>query len=59
MSARIVLPRIMHVGKGASRQIADTMVTLGVCRPLIITDQVMVELGVFKSDPATINENRY
>ncbi|CAM3657533.1 Lactaldehyde reductase [Vibrio aerogenes CECT 7868] len=45
MSARIVLPRIMHVGKGASRQIADTMVTLGVCRPLIITDQVMVELG--------------
>lgn len=48
MSARIVLPRIMHVGKGASLQIADTMKTLQVSRPLIITDKMMVELGYVK-----------
>jgi len=45
MSTRVVLPRIMHVGKEACLQVIDTMKTLDVCRPLIITDSVMVELG--------------
>ena len=45
MSARIVLPRIMHVGKGAALKAAETMKSLGVSRPLIVTDKMMVQLG--------------
>lgn len=45
MSARIVLPRIMHVGKGASLQATDVMASLGASRPLIVTDKMMVQLG--------------
>ena len=45
MSARIVLPRIMHIGKGAALKAAETMKSLGVSRPLIVTDKMMVQLG--------------
>ncbi|UUM31726.1 iron-containing alcohol dehydrogenase [Vibrio japonicus] len=45
MSARIVLPRIMHVGKGASLQASDVMASVGASRPLIVTDKMMVQLG--------------
>ncbi|WP_321273920.1 iron-containing alcohol dehydrogenase [Vibrio sp.] len=45
MSVRIVLPRIMHVGKGASLQAADVMASVGASRPLIVTDKMMVQLG--------------
>lgn len=57
MSARIVLPRIMHVGKGASLQVTDTMNTLGVARPLIITDKMMVELGYAGKIQQTLQES--
>lgn len=45
MNAQVILPRIMHVGNGATQQITDVLNTLGVSKPLIITDAMMVQLG--------------
>lgn len=45
MSHRIVLPRLMEVGAGASQQLAVVLRNLGCNRPLIVTDRMMVELG--------------
>ena len=45
MSARIILPRIMEVGKGASSKVADILKSLNASNPLIITDKMMVQLG--------------
>jgi len=45
MSHRIVLPRLMEVGAGASGQLARVLKELGCNRPLIVTDRMMVELG--------------
>lgn len=45
MSTEIILPRIMKVGKGASRDIYSVLASLNCKRPLIITDKIMVELG--------------
>jgi len=35
----------MHIGKGVASQADQVMKTLGVSRPLIVTDKIMVELG--------------
>jgi len=40
-----VLPRIMHVGGGARKQLAAVLRIIGTSRPLIVTDRTMVELG--------------
>lgn len=45
MSARVILPRIMEIGKGASLQAPSVLKTLGVSKPLIVTDKMMVQLG--------------
>ncbi|WAD24818.1 iron-containing alcohol dehydrogenase [Pseudomonadaceae bacterium T75] len=45
MSHRIVLPRLMEIGAGASQQLAAVLGGLGCSRPLIVTDRMMVELG--------------
>ncbi|NHI00278.1 iron-containing alcohol dehydrogenase [Oceanimonas sp. MB9] len=45
MSTQVILPRIMQVGEGASHELPDVLNSLGCCRPLIITDKMMVELG--------------
>ena len=45
MSHRIVLPRLMEVGAGASQQVVSVLHNLGCKRPLIVTDRMMVELG--------------
>ncbi|WP_313110428.1 iron-containing alcohol dehydrogenase [Stutzerimonas nitrititolerans] len=45
MSHRIVLPRLMEIGAGASQQLAALLGGLGCSRPLIVTDRMMVELG--------------
>lgn len=45
MTNRIVLPRIMQTGAGASKEIPQILATLGCNRPLIITDNMMIELG--------------
>ncbi|MCB4436619.1 iron-containing alcohol dehydrogenase [Alteromonas sp. McT4-15] len=45
MSYQIILPRFMHIGKGASERIVDTLTSLQCSKPLLVTDHVMVELG--------------
>ncbi|WP_116475526.1 iron-containing alcohol dehydrogenase [Zobellella maritima] len=45
MSTQVILPRIMQVGEGASNEIPTVLASLGCKRPLIITDNMMVELG--------------
>ncbi|WP_333969802.1 iron-containing alcohol dehydrogenase [Alteromonas mediterranea] len=45
MSHQIILPRVMHIGKGASERVADTVKGLNCRNPLLVTDKVMVELG--------------
>ncbi len=45
MSHRIVQPRLMEIGAGASQQLAVVLRSLGCRRPLIVTDRMMVELG--------------
>lgn len=45
MSTQVILPRVMQVGAGASEQVPAVLESLGCCRPLIITDKMMVELG--------------
>ncbi|EGH71555.1 iron-containing alcohol dehydrogenase [Pseudomonas syringae] len=45
MSAPIILPRIMEVGADASCKLPDVLAALGCCRPLIVTDPMMVKLG--------------
>ncbi|MEC8813788.1 MAG: alcohol dehydrogenase [Alcanivorax sp.] len=45
MSATIILPRILQVGKNASEAVATIVRQLGCERPLLITDKMMVELG--------------
>ncbi len=45
MSTQIILPRILQVGEGASREAGNILNSLGCQRPLIVTDKMMVELG--------------
>lgn len=49
MSTQIILPRIMQIGENAIFEIPNIIVSLGCCRPLIITDKVMVKLGYARS----------
>lgn len=49
MSTQIILPRILQIGAGASQEIASILTSLNCHRPLIITDEMMVELGYVKS----------
>ncbi|QEY23481.1 iron-containing alcohol dehydrogenase [Neisseria animalis] len=45
MSAPIVLPRLMHIGRNACGKIPETLAALGCSKPLIVTDKMMVQLG--------------
>lgn len=45
MSHRILLPKIMEIGRDACQQLPAILQTLNICKPLIITDKTMVELG--------------
>jgi alcohol dehydrogenase class IV len=45
MSTQIILPRILQVGDGASKEVGNIIRSLECRRPLIITDQMMVQLG--------------
>lgn len=49
MSTQIILPRILQIGAGASQEIASILTSLNCHRPMIITDEMMVELGYVKS----------
>lgn len=45
MAAPIALPRIMRVGGGAVREIGEVVTSLGVHRPLVVTDSFLVSTG--------------
>lgn len=45
MSYNIILPRIVHLGKGSVNQLIEVLKTLKVSHPLIVTDKIMVQLG--------------
>ena len=45
MSHNILMPRIMEVGGGALDRLPNVLSALGVARPLIVTDRMMMELG--------------
>jgi len=45
MSAHVILPRILQLGKGASQLAHKVLASLGCRRPLLITDAMMVKLG--------------
>ena len=49
MSAKIVLPRVLQIGAGASSEIGPILKSLGLNNPLIVTDKVMVLLGYIES----------
>ena len=49
MSAKIVLPRVLQIGAGASREVGPILKSLGLNNPLIVTDKVMVLLGYIES----------
>lgn len=45
MPAQILLPSIMFAGLGAADEIATVLTRLDTCKPLIVTDDMMVQLG--------------
>ncbi|MBS99254.1 MAG: alcohol dehydrogenase [Oceanospirillaceae bacterium] len=55
MSNRIILPRLLEVGAGASGKAPEILAALGCNKPLIITDQMMVKLGYVEKLQAALN----
>lgn len=45
MSHAILLPRMIEIGKNACEKLPSILEALGVNKPLIITDKIMVQLG--------------
>ena len=44
-AAQIALPRILRIGGGASRELADVLARLGLSRPFIVTDRFLADTG--------------
>ncbi|WP_257279728.1 iron-containing alcohol dehydrogenase [Endozoicomonas sp. ISHI1] len=57
MSTRVILPRIMQVGAGASQALPDVLASLSCTRPLIITDAMMVQLGYVQTLQDCLTKN--
>lgn len=45
MTAALALPRVLRVGGGASRELADVLARLGLSRPLVVTDRFLADNG--------------
>ena len=45
MIGRVQSPRIIRIGGGVVQETADVLAQLGLSKPLIVTDQKLVELG--------------
>lgn len=56
MSHSILLPRIMEVGRDACQKLPTILESLGIKKPLIITDGMMVKLGYVDKLQAILNE---
>jgi alcohol dehydrogenase class IV len=57
MSSQIVLPRILQIGAGASKEIGNILASLGCSNPLIVTDKMMVQLGYVASIQAHLERS--
>ena len=55
MSNQIILPSIMQIGAKASQEIGSILNSLDYKKPLIITDQMMVELGYASKIQESLN----
>ncbi len=55
VSATIAAPRMLLVAGGAVKQVADVLAKFGLSRPLVVTDPIMVKLGLVNRclDPLT------
>jgi alcohol dehydrogenase class IV len=58
MSAKIVLPRVLQIGAGASSEVGLILKSLGLNNPLIVTDKVMVRLGYIESLQKSLVESQ-
>ncbi len=56
MSSKIILPRVLQIGGGASSELGPIMIEMGLARPLIITDKIMVQLGYCDRIQESINK---
>lgn len=56
MSARILLPRRLQIGAGASAQLAEVLETFGYQRPLVVTDPFMASCGYLERIAAPLRE---
>lgn len=45
MSYEIALPRTLRIGRGASTELAEVIASLGLSRPLVVTDRFLLESG--------------
>ena len=57
MSATIILPRILQVGRNACESVATIMNQLGCSNALIVTDPMMVNLGYVTRVQAVVEES--
>lgn len=57
MSSTILLPRIMEVGYESYKSLPSILEKLNVKKPLIITDNMMVQLGYVAKVQAVLQEN--
>ena len=48
MEFNIVAPRFMMVGGGTAGRIVEVLAKFGLSRPLVVTDPVMVSLGLVR-----------
>ncbi|MDO5667098.1 MAG: iron-containing alcohol dehydrogenase [Alcaligenaceae bacterium] len=58
MSNTIILPRMMEIGKNACEKLPAMMTSLGVSKPLIVTDKMMVQLGYVQKILAIMEPHR-
>lgn len=56
MSHSILLPRIMEVGRDACQKLPTILDSLGIKKPLIITDKMMVKLGYVEKLQAILHD---
>ncbi len=49
VNANIASPRMLLVAGGAVKQVADVLAKFGLLRPLVVTDPMMVKLGLVRS----------
>ncbi len=57
MSTSILLPRILRIGAGASAELPGVLAAMDCHRPLLVSDPIMVELGVAARIRAPLEES--